>query len=460
LEALIQIPIVDLRAVLNDRGDRLTRPSWPFGRVDPDRGRSEFMRGFSSLRNSNPNSTGDWEGRVQYVDAANAVRLPKDLSVWFRASLHSIKPGRPWYSQIVCRERRYFGSVSTPRAFLQLRFSLSGTHLEVLGDGLDVLAALRSMPIRLGSQTAEVALERIGFQLSKSVGDLTTRVERANAVPSWAISAARPLFVLTAFSDELANPAAQSVGQLQTGSSRLSYLFLENADHWIVINPRGSRAGASFDLHLSRIHSERSTFVALASHIARGRPLRDRTDLDLERLEQVISTTSRYLEKKYSFGRDQQQLIEAVESDLELHSAEWEALFRAFRSMRRTTRARAERVVKLINKVEGDYIAGDKMTGIVNSTIINRSAVISSLNKLHLEQDQSIARAARGILSAISHVDSHRVTETAEALIEEIAGRRRSSVVAALWDQLGLLTPSVRGNAEICAVINTLTNVD
>lgn len=456
MEVLLQVPIIDLRAVMRDDASRLPRPAWPVGSVDPDPGRSEFLRHFGALRSTGPEASGQWEGRLQHVDASPSLRLPPDFSQWFRDTLVQLNPRRPWYSQAACRERKYFGSAVSPRGFYQLRFVIRQTALNNPSGGIGILDAFREMPVHLPHRQDSVALSKAGRDLAQHIARSTTRVGMLGSVPKWAVTSGRPLMVLLADTHEFSTPDSDINEIITTGGAKLIYMLREQMDNWIVLTEPATRNRQDFALHLSRLHSERVTFSTLARHLVRGPDYRTRADLDQLKVERALASAASYLNKRHSFGHPQRELVAAIESDLKLHTGEWQALESILATMRPASmRAATEYVENLVN-VKGDLVVGDSFKGVKGSTIINRSTVISSLNSLSSEKDRDVFAAAEEIVAALGSNNDEVTASVVEGLLEEMAGKRRGAILESLWSRAKELAPVLASLASAAATMQRL----
>jgi hypothetical protein len=151
------------------------------------------------------------------------------------------------------------------------------------------------------------------------------------------------------------------------------------------------------------------------------------------------------LGKKSAFGNDQAGMLDALETDLTLHGAEWEALGRILERMRPTVRQHVEYVIQ--ETIMGDKVMGDKFENIKDATIINRSTVQNSFTALNEAALEDVRRELEEMLHKVEETGSPEAAEVAEAFVEESGGARRKTVLTGLWDRLRELAPVVGGLA-------------
>jgi hypothetical protein len=258
--------------------------------------------------------------------------------------------------------------------------------------------------------------------------------------------------------DEIDLSPARSSSFVPIGSAMdnhaLAYTRRSEADVWLVVGPDSDEDAKTLPLHLTRLHSERSTFETLARVLALESPAwGGERVLDPERLQRALADGVRYLRKDIAFGRDQAALLRAIESDLTMHAAQWDALKDQIDPLRPHIRDGVDQVLQI---VMGDNVMGDKFDNIQSSTIVNRSAVQNAFNRLSDSSESELRDALKEIAETVEKLQNPEASDVAESLIEEAAGSKRRGVMAALWDRLQQIAPVVTSLTGSAAVVTNL----
>jgi hypothetical protein len=446
VDCLIQIPVADFRGLASSDLGRRRRPAWPHGLVGVAPGSGEFLAGFGELRDTLPAETGNWAGRAQHVPAGRALVLENDFGRYFRrgmaaAGLLSPESSRELYARV--RSRAYFGSALSPRSFLQLKIEITAgrTRLDdaTLGALIDLVARL---PVRIGRSPARRALAECGPPLARYLQQVTTRSGFTGKCPRWLVTPGRALCIVTLpHAPELTARQCQRVPLAGGADGHVHYGRRAGMDAWIV-GGQPAAWGRRFELHLSRLHSERVVFENLAREIAlQPRAAGPDPLLDREKVQHALLQCANYLSRRVAFGNGQRELVAALESDLIMHAAEWDALGDAIGQMRPTVRRSVESAFQIIN---GDVVLGSKgdtFENVTSSAIINRSAVQHALNNLGSDEDADLRGALAELARAVEPRNDWDASGLTESLIEECAGARRQEVIRALSERLAKAAP-------------------
>ncbi|HEU0287715.1 MAG TPA: hypothetical protein VFR22_11785 [Nocardioidaceae bacterium] len=459
MELLVQHPVTDLRGMLIRDAGRRRRPTWPHGDVGVRPGLGEFQPGFGPLTDTSPDQTGNWSGRAQHVSARRAVRLPRSMWSYFRHAMQSSEIWSPTSDKELqttdCR-REFYGSSVSPRAFLQLRFQLADP-VRALDQGqlAGLVDTLLAMPVRVATSAREIPLGEVGRDFAAYWRTSSTSVLAGENPPGWSVSASRPLCVLTVDRVERPQEGSSFVPiDPDTDAVELRYGRRSEADVWVVASARRSMDARTLQLHLSRLHSERSTFETLARVLALESPNRGRDQLlDSDKLQRALSDGAKYIRRDFAFGHDQAALMRAIESDLHMHAAQWDALDDQINSFRPHVRSGVDHVLQI---VMGDNVMGDKFDNINSSTIVNRSAVQNAFNRLSDNSETELYTALKQIAEAVERLNDTEASDVAESLIEEAAGSKRRGVLAALWARLQQIAPVVSSLTGSAAVVTSL----
>lgn len=107
----------------------------------------------------------------------------------------------------------------------------------------------------------------------------------------------------------------------------------------------------------------------------------------------------------------------------------------------------------------GQAVMGDNFSSISDSTIVNRSLIANSLNRLHEQGDGETAEALRLLADAVEESGNQEAAECLDSLNEELAKpESRKSVMRAMWDRIIVLLPHVASATVITTGIGNLVN--
>lgn len=459
MEVLLQLPLADLRSLVTRETGRRSRPTWPTGRVGRSPGEGEFLPGFGPLRRTPASGTGGWEGRAQNVPASRAVRLPAGygtfLNDWMLSRVGRTQDDRRY--RLKLRDRNFYGSAVSPRSFLEMRFNVDAvpegalpwTHLRLIALGM------LNIPVRVATGQVPIPFAEAGPQFARLVARASTRNTYHEQLPAWLLSPGPPMCVIevddfptVGLDDGIVSPDGGN-GQPMPD---LRYSEIEASDVWFV---RRSQAleSKTLHLHLLRLHSERVAFEAVARALAYN----SRADVNYQlqasdpRVQRTIQACINYLSRSVAYGRNQTGLLRAIEFDLTLHAAEWDALRSSLLLLPERTQVQVTQVLEL---VIGEKVMGDKFENIHNSTIVNRSAVVDSFNQIASNNEQELLEALKEISAAVEKEGNHQAADLTEGLIKEFAGARNPSVLQLFWNGLKAAAPVVSSLAGAVGVIS------
>jgi hypothetical protein len=454
LDVLLQVPLADLRGILEGDAGRRRRPTWPNGLVGERPGMGEFQPGFGPLRETLPSETGGWSGRAQHVPARRVIRLPSSLGHHLRRALE-IEGYSPRAVDARVKERVFFGSHLSPRCFLQVRLRLPGAEAGVADGALGVvISTIANLPVRFRGSSLTTKLESAGPQLAEYWRGNSTRKGFGGSLPKWSISSGRVLCVLSV---GCPIPDMTQSGFMHASTDTDGALWYGRAnglDVWLeeILPSRRS----TLPLHLSRLHSERVVFETVLRTLAfspKSNLAKNTCSLDRHRAEVALQESSQYLKRTKAFGRNQRDLLIALESDLVMHAAQWDTLRAAIEGM--DPRARQE-IQYVLQVMVGDNVTGDKFENIQGSTIVNRSAVQNAFNNLAGDDEAELRTALEEIAHAVDEFGDPDTSDIAESLIEESAGARRKPELDALWTELNQAAPLVGSSASAVKTIKEL----
>lgn len=461
MDLLIQIPLVDLRGLVSPPVGRRSKPTWPNGLVGARSGTGEFLGGFGQLRNATAAQSDGWSGRVQYVNARRAVRLPSNFSDYYVSELRSelgwTPPDRRSLRAQV-RERFYYGSVVSPRSFVDIRIHVNNMpkpeKWSLIGPILD---ATTRLPMLVPGNSRPRTLVDVGPSIAQYLREHTTANSFVDRVPTWTIVAGKPLVVLSKGRVSPDEPPKEFETPRVTpqGNPILAHYQRRNGvDCWVLDEPGNERRHRQ-QLHLSRLHAERTTFQVLVRALAQSSSgaMTPKLDSESPALQAALRECSNYLKRVTAYGEDQAATQEVLQADLSLHAAEWDALRESLSSLPVGLARMAAPVLAVIVEERTEIIMGDKFENIHNSNIVNRSKVVNAFNTLSDDDDQDLKDALRQIVEAVEALDDEEASDVAEELVDAVANKKKPSVIKALWTSLQEAAPVVSTLSGAAATI-------
>lgn len=457
MDCLLVFPVADLREVILDDVGLRPRPAWPIGKVFDEPGYGEFLQGFGQLANTSDKESAKWDGRAQHVPASS-IRLPSQFTTYF--------PG----ATARCLRRRYFGSVTTPLAFAELKFKIRHPNPDMLLTAMDLAAVIAKMPLRMRDSRIVEPARNFGPLFAEYLRRNSTRNDFAGATPEWLISPGRPVCVITVSRQSQIGFDAKGHAPPSVLNG-MHFTTISGMDCWILNGEVVPRPRCT-ELHLTRIHAERTALEAVWRTFALRLPQRDRDRVtpDDVKLKHYVTNALQYLDSvprrgkrsgKVSSGRDTRLLQKAIRSNLGLHEAQWRALFDSLRLLLRNRDAEAmfERYASATYGVHFEKgaitVMGDHLQASGASTIVSKSVVQDAFNRLAGDDEAELRRALSAIAEAVQKENNPEANQIVEGLIEECAGAKRPGVVKAIWNALKEAAPVVASMTTAAKAITT-----
>ena len=431
---VLQIPILDLRALVPAAPSRLPRPDWP----DPLPG-VEFVRSIGGVRARPLGPIHGWDGEIAFCDAARLVRFDDDpgkgresLSVRYRRLYgfeygyrldiafvaHSV-PGIPWSS--------------VADKALQLRARVDGSNPAML-QGIGPTLA-----------------ERLERATSSGLGSPGTPGGLVAGTPAVLIEAPDRTGRQVAITGKITGPLAPC--------------YHLSGSHAALRNQRPVRGA------LWRLHTELQ-FLRLLNRAIR----QDSTSFDIAAVCDLARSLTHNLAKYRVDGVPQPPLVALASTFGSLELGELLALADVLREhslgLARRLDVAAERAelskalaeaaregltVKKLMSVKGDYVAGNKnKIRATGGAVVNvDSIVMNSFNRLE-QRDAELKDALVELMALVSELENPSVrqeaTELAEAMVDA-ADTDRKGVFRANWERLKVIAPVVGSAASVTGVI-------
>ena len=179
---MVQLPLTDLRALLPTDVGKSLRPVWLAGGAGINEGNADFLRGLGAVRKSVGADNGGWPPRQQYVRANSGLKFPT-LAESLVGIGHSPSKEAASGLTVTKVDRRFFGASDSPRAFIEVVFTLSAFPdcAIPIADLLDAVAALQTrIAYRSNIRPSPVGDDHLNRQ-SPSVGSDWSSI-RATAI--------------------------------------------------------------------------------------------------------------------------------------------------------------------------------------------------------------------------------------------------------------------------------------
>jgi hypothetical protein len=451
VEVLIQLPITDFRGLVTPDAGRRKRPTWPTGAIGIEPGTGEFVSRFGQLRKPHPTMVDGWAGRSQCVSAKRALRLPDRFDQFYNTRLRTQK----YYSELL--DRCYFGSAVSPRSLAEIRIrirTLTDGRRHVWPDIDQIITATAEIPVRVPNSPDARPLPEVGARLANFVRINTTPNSFAGNIPSWLVTAGRPIMVFLLHEKVEGGPPTHWVRP--DPARNLHYRQVRGIDVWLV-QESDIRTSRRIGLQLGRLHTERATYESLARYFARSDAAVGPYILDPVRpeVQTAIRNCAEYLTRTFTYGGDQSLLNDALSVDLVLHAAEWDSLRECFSALPEGLSRMAIPALAGLAGERIQVIMGDNFQNI-SGTVNNRSKVIESFNAIANSSNPEVEEFLRKVAKEVESLDNEDAADMAEEFIAAVAEKKKPSIIKTLWTSLKELAPVVGGIAGAAKVISSL----
>jgi hypothetical protein len=451
VELLIQLPVTDLRGLVIPYAGRHKRPTWPTGTIGIEPGTGEFVPRFGQLRTPHTAMTDGWAGRAQCVSAAHALRLPDRFGQYYNDSFD----GEACHAEL--RDRCYFGSAVSPRGLAEIGINIQTPNGQHRWPQIDaIITATTQIPIRVPNSPRTCPVIHVGPRFANFLRMNTTAKSFNGTVPSWLVTAGKPVIILLTHSKIHGDPPAQ--WERPDGTRNLYYCQVRGADVWVV-QETDIRRSRRIGMQIGRLHIERATYGSLARHLARSSGTKGAYTLDANQppVQFAIKECAKYINKTFSYGEDQSALQDVLSVDLVLHATEWDSLRESFSLLPESLSRMAIPALNNLVAEQINIFGGDTYSNISESQIVNRSKVIDSFNTIAGKPDPGIEEFLRNLAEQVEELNNRDAADLTEEFIAAVADKKKPMILRLLWTRLKEVAPVVAKIDGAASAIQTLT---
>jgi hypothetical protein len=233
-------------------------------------------------------------------------------------------------------------------------------------------------------------------------------------------------------------------------------------------------------LNVLRLNAEQSCLKQALRQVLLKRIPLDRETPGSDRFQLYLNDTIRKLEKRENYGLPQEELLRSlILFEDAINSDERRSLLEQLSSIRQNIHRNLKRIteerqrdypVVVVNKIENkiqidryttnniqEVVMGDQYKNITGSTIINRSVLTDSLNKVRIERGEDVAKALELVADVVSKSGNKRAGELFDSFNEELKKPEpKKSVLRSLWDGLVSALPTISTMAGVAQKIASL----
>lgn len=495
-----QIPLADSRKLIPEGSYSLRNFESPdvidlFGEEDNlqegvSARKPPFTRAFGSIskREKGGSHYVGWNDEDYFGKANRAVRFKPWLGNKFPLGLDSSKTYIRWVS------RRLFRSNVAAR--LEVDFKLLGFPDNIAGFN-QILFDLLDLPVRIphidqsgknciGCGEIQRKLNFVGSAVALRLLYSTTK--HGGKPERWWITAGEPFFIVELNESHLYSlpKEARMVYRFGKNGINLYYYKLScgknsnrrSIDAWILVYSDGLNSRQclrEIRINLSRYLIERKCLQIILSHIHRDRINFERSALNSQPLQGYLQETFNLVEKGKGLELKRQTrekfLIQVIaHSDSLVHPGVYSTLLQKLKEVRGNLRYQITRVIetqKSIETAKTIYIstickelnmtAGDSFQDIKDSSIVNRSIVQASFNKVEEEFDSDTAKALKIVAAEIEKSGNKKAAELFEGFNEELQKPKpKRSVLHNLWNGIVKALPELTSLAEVVSKISAI----
>jgi hypothetical protein len=490
MHIVIQFPLADVRDFLNVDTFKLDKPPWPLVNE-----RLDFVRHFGPVRRRKGGGVESWAGEGKYCDAIRAIRFTEQPLRSLRKALGTRKSAK-------CTFRRFFCTESVVRR-LELGLALDCSSGALPFDVDFFVRAIRDtleFPMKIpyaGGEPIFCQMQDAGKALARLYLHASTEdfVEHADLLQDWWVTASEPSVVVETERGEFSwEPAstlqAQQLDELETYGVGLAHFWFggkgRSVRTWLVRDDR-SAAGDGWNsnarkvrLNVLRLNAEQSCLKQALRQVLLKRIPLDRETPGSDRFQLYLNDTIRKLEKRENYGLPQEELLRSlILFEDAINSDERRSLLEQLSSIRQNIHRNLKRIteerqrdypVVVVNKIENkiqidryttnniqEVVMGDQYKNITGSTIINRSVLTDSLNKVRIERGEDVAKALELVADVVSKSGNKQAGELFDSFNEELKkAEPKKSVLRSLWDGLVSALPTISTMAGVAQKIASL----
>lgn len=307
---VVQLPLIDARALIATETRKLDRPRFALGADDFE---PEFLRSFGPLERADPGAPPDWPCEMAFCSARNGFRLTSSGLSTLDRELGA--------GSFQVAFRRFLSNAETiGRAELGLEAKHRAQAERLTGERMiEILRRLAQLPLHVGNGEAalDVTLANLGPALSTLVLASTTGWQQTPAgfeTASWWVSPGAPVVIVEFREHELSVPSGAVAVELSDPAIDLAYLRgPAGIPHvWFVRSSARARADRirQIRLHLTRLHTERESIRVVLRLVAEGR-LSMTADPDDE-LNLFLERADGFLRRGEPYGNPQSEMLRVV----------------------------------------------------------------------------------------------------------------------------------------------------
>jgi hypothetical protein len=461
----VQFPILDARAFLNRPTPRLPAPTWPAP------SESSFVRSFGKIVRR---PSGGVRGWIQESDVCEV------------SSLRACNPGKlriqeypkPLKFRYVYK-RFYFDGAAVGK--LDLGFSIPVFRKkpqlfeEVIGNSAylsNFVSNIGRLEFRWRRSQDRVPLFDLGPSLSTYYAQATSPHTAGNvssATKCVGVHVGKPIVVVESdFRDKGGEIIISTIkGYHRNKDIWIGPPWLVNgADVWVTV-AFGRHTRSTLRLHriiLSRLHTEIFCFTEILNRIQSKEIEPDQGSRAHDRLMKYLTAAVRRINGDMGYSSDSTASVAQVFRDL-WSPGRIDALISRLADLQLGEGVISEvtRLLELarhmvtINVTDSEVTMGDVYRNISNSTIISRSLLEGSLNKVTREAGEDTAQALRKIGEVIASSGNKEAAELFDQLNEEIQrSPSRKSLLRNTWNGIVAALPAVTAIAGVTAAIAKL----
>jgi hypothetical protein len=484
---VLQFPIADVRSFISANTYKLARPSWPIAQV-----KKEFVRYFGIVDRRKKGGLKNWTGEGVYSVAKNAFRFPSlESQTWYEDDV--------LMARAICAFRRLF---SNGEALIRIEtgFTISGDYWwRTLTEDwfiriIDNLLGLKTLVRSPNGDLEMCDLQDANRYLAPLYMNASTQWSHhgIHVYKNWWVMPCEPVLVVEYNNMMVSNWLPKNRQVLDT----IAESEIEISHFWFYRNGQGIRVwllgyetsgpwecniARRLRLNLLRLHSELECLKQILRLILQNKLVIEVPSKSSDLFQAYLNRSIRILSQCKGYGFPQDEILKTVLGYEEIINPDQKiTLMSQLEKMRLNIRKKLdnftskskviaqpaiviEHIGKKINikntttyKID-EVVMGDKFKDITDSTIINRSHVEKSFNKVNEKYDEETANAILRVAKEIERSDNKDAGALFDGFNQELAkSEPNKTVLKTIWD--GILThlPSITGMVDVISKITRL----
>ena len=483
---VLQFPIADVRSFVSCNTYKLTRPSWPIAQI-----KREFVRYFGIVVRRKKGGIENWTGEGVCSVAKNALRFPSlELETWYESGVKIAKPA--------CVFRRFFSNgevvVRIETGFkIKIDWRIKAFTENKFITIIDNLLGLKTLVRSHNAELKMCDLQNANRYLAPLYLNASTQSSHQDINDSknwWAIPCEPVLVVEYDKNDCKVLPKnAQVLESIAESEIELSHfwfyrngqgirVWLLGYDSWV---PYMFDTARNLRLNLLRLHSELECLKQILRLILQDKLVLEIPSKASDRFQAYVNRSIRIFSKSTSYGFPQDEILKTVLGYEEIINPDQKiTLMSLLEKMRLnilkkldnfTSKSKViaqpaiviEHIGKKINIKNtttyniDEVVMGDIFKNISNSTIINRSHVEKSFNKVNEKYDEETAKAIIKIAEEIERSGNRDAGALFDGFNQELAKPEpNKTVLKTIWDGIVTHLPSITSMVDIVSKITKL----